>query len=110
LKLTASQLTLNKAVCATSQAATDSCSIIAFGVQVTVLLPIGIAANSTTASISGADVSVSRSQHQIIMTSSHVSPSTLKKINSKCHAHWLPVSIFEIGNSDFVGFYLSAPG
>ena len=46
------------------------------GVQVTVLLHTGIAANSTTASISGPAVSVARSQHQILMTSLHVSPLT----------------------------------
>jgi len=79
--------------------------ISAFDVQVTVLLHIGIAANSTTASISGPAVSVARSQHQILMTSLHVSP-LLKKINPKCHAHRLPVSIFEIGNRNFVGFHL----
>lgn len=75
------------------------------GVQVTVLLHIGIAANSTTASISGPAVSVARSQHQILMTSLHVfPPPPLKKINPKCHAHRLPVSIFEIGNGNFICF------
>lgn len=33
-------------------------------------------------------------------------PTPLKKINPKCHAHRLPVSIFEIGNMNFVGFHL----
>lgn len=102
--------TLSTTQCASSSTPTHSCTIIYFSVQVTVLLHIGIAANSTTASISGPAVSVARSQHQILMTSLHVSspPPPLKKINPKCHAHRLPVSIFEIGNRNFVGFICCA--
>jgi hypothetical protein len=68
--------TLSTTQCAFSRTPTNSCTIIYFGVQVTVLLHIGIAANSTTASISGSAVSVARSQHQILMTSLHVSHPT----------------------------------
>lgn len=100
--------TLSTTQCALSRTPTHSCTIIYFGVRCTSYCFVTHwhccqQHHSVYFRTSCICCSQSTSDSDDVIT--RVSPP-LKKINPKCHAHRLPVSIFEIGNRNFVGFHL----